>query len=34
MVDARLWARAYTREYGDDPAEVRDWTWPERSPQH
>ncbi|HLJ02782.1 MAG TPA: phosphoketolase family protein [Solirubrobacteraceae bacterium] len=28
MVDARLWARAYTREYGDDPPEVRDWTWP------
>ena len=28
MVDARLWARAYTREYGDDPSDVRDWTWP------
>jgi len=28
MVDARLWARAYTREYGDDPPDVRDWTWP------
>jgi xylulose-5-phosphate/fructose-6-phosphate phosphoketolase len=28
MVDARLWARAYTREYGEDPPDVRDWTWP------
>ena len=28
MVDARLRARAYTRELGDDPPEVRDWTWP------
>jgi xylulose-5-phosphate/fructose-6-phosphate phosphoketolase len=27
MFDARLWARAYTREYGDDPSDVRDWTW-------
>ncbi len=29
MVDARLWARAYTREHGDDPPEIRDWSWPE-----
>ena len=28
MADERLRHRAYTREYGDDPADVRDWTWP------
>jgi xylulose-5-phosphate/fructose-6-phosphate phosphoketolase len=28
MVDARLEARAYTREVGDDPPVVRDWVWP------
>ncbi|MER5650489.1 phosphoketolase family protein [Streptosporangium sp. NPDC002524] len=28
MVDSRLRARAHTREYGEDPAEIRDWTWP------
>jgi xylulose-5-phosphate/fructose-6-phosphate phosphoketolase len=28
MADRRLRARAHTREYGDDPAEIRDWTWP------
>jgi xylulose-5-phosphate/fructose-6-phosphate phosphoketolase len=28
MTDARVEARAYTREHGDDPAEIRDWTWP------
>jgi xylulose-5-phosphate/fructose-6-phosphate phosphoketolase len=28
MVDERLRHRAYTREYGDDMADVRDWTWP------
>jgi xylulose-5-phosphate/fructose-6-phosphate phosphoketolase len=28
MVDARLRARAYTREHGEDPAEIRDWVWP------
>jgi len=28
MVDARLRARAYTREFGDDLPEVKDWTWP------
>jgi xylulose-5-phosphate/fructose-6-phosphate phosphoketolase len=27
MADRRVEARAYTREHGDDPAEVRDWTW-------
>jgi xylulose-5-phosphate/fructose-6-phosphate phosphoketolase len=28
MVDERLRHRAYTREIGDDPPGVRDWTWP------
>ncbi|GLW09327.1 putative phosphoketolase [Microtetraspora sp. NBRC 13810] len=28
MADARLRARAYTREHGEDPAEIADWTWP------
>ncbi|MEV7010810.1 phosphoketolase family protein [Streptosporangium sp. NPDC051022] len=28
MVDARLRARAYTREHGEDAPEIRDWTWP------
>jgi xylulose-5-phosphate/fructose-6-phosphate phosphoketolase len=28
MVDERLRHRAYTRETGDDPPDVRDWTWP------
>jgi xylulose-5-phosphate/fructose-6-phosphate phosphoketolase len=28
MVDARVRARAYTREHGEDAPEVRDWTWP------
>jgi xylulose-5-phosphate/fructose-6-phosphate phosphoketolase len=28
MTDARVQARAYTREHGDDPAEIREWTWP------
>ena len=28
MIDERLRARAYTREHGDDPPEVRGWTWP------
>jgi xylulose-5-phosphate/fructose-6-phosphate phosphoketolase len=27
MVDERLHHRAYTREFGEDPADVRDWTW-------
>jgi xylulose-5-phosphate/fructose-6-phosphate phosphoketolase len=28
MVDARMEARAYTREVGDDPPSIRDWVWP------
>jgi len=28
MEDERLRHRAYTREVGDDPPDVRDWTWP------
>ncbi len=28
MVDARLRARAYGRTHGEDPPEIRDWTWP------
>ncbi len=29
MVDVRLRHRAYTRQVGDDPPDVRDWTWPD-----
>ncbi|CAM3624128.1 phosphoketolase family protein [Isoptericola cucumis] len=29
MVDARLAARQYTREHGEDIPEVRDWVWPD-----
>ncbi|WP_116246949.1 phosphoketolase [Nocardiopsis sp. FIRDI 009] len=28
MVDARSRDRAHTREFGEDPARIRDWTWP------
>jgi xylulose-5-phosphate/fructose-6-phosphate phosphoketolase len=28
MEDRRVEARAWTREYGEDPPEIRDWTWP------
>ena len=28
MTDERLRHRAYTREHGDDPPELRNWTWP------
>jgi xylulose-5-phosphate/fructose-6-phosphate phosphoketolase len=32
MVDARLAARAYTREFGTDDPAVAGWTWPADSP--
>jgi len=28
MEDARLAARAYTRQHGEDPPEISGWTWP------
>ncbi|MCK9928346.1 phosphoketolase family protein [Frankia sp. Mgl5] len=28
MIDARLAARAYTRDHGEDDPRIRDWTWP------
>jgi xylulose-5-phosphate/fructose-6-phosphate phosphoketolase len=28
MADARLRARAWTREHGEDLPEVAEWTWP------
>jgi xylulose-5-phosphate/fructose-6-phosphate phosphoketolase len=28
LADRRVECRAYTREEGEDPAEIRDWTWP------
>jgi xylulose-5-phosphate/fructose-6-phosphate phosphoketolase len=28
MQERRLAARAYTRRFGDDPPEIRDWHWP------
>jgi len=28
MIDERLRCRAYTRADGEDPPEIRDWTWP------
>jgi xylulose-5-phosphate/fructose-6-phosphate phosphoketolase len=28
MEDARLRARAYTREHGEDDRAIRDWVWP------
>jgi xylulose-5-phosphate/fructose-6-phosphate phosphoketolase len=30
MVDARLHARAYTREHGEDDPAISGWTWPEQ----
>ncbi len=29
MVDERLRHRAYTREFGEDAPDIRDWTWPQ-----
>jgi xylulose-5-phosphate/fructose-6-phosphate phosphoketolase len=34
MADERLRHRAYTREVGDDAADVRDWRWPDEAPAH
>jgi xylulose-5-phosphate/fructose-6-phosphate phosphoketolase len=31
MFDARLAARAYTREHGEDDPAITGWTWPERT---
>jgi xylulose-5-phosphate/fructose-6-phosphate phosphoketolase len=28
MQDRRLEAREWTREYGEDAPEIREWTWP------
>jgi xylulose-5-phosphate/fructose-6-phosphate phosphoketolase len=28
MADRRVEARAYAEEHGEDPPEIRDWTWP------
>jgi xylulose-5-phosphate/fructose-6-phosphate phosphoketolase len=28
LVDARVLARTYAREHGEDPPEIRNWTWP------
>jgi phosphoketolase len=28
MVDKRITSRAYTREFGEDAPEIRDWNWP------
>ena len=30
QVDARLAARAYTREHGEDDPDIAGWTWPQR----
>jgi xylulose-5-phosphate/fructose-6-phosphate phosphoketolase len=27
MADARLAARRYTREFGEDPPKIANWTW-------
>ncbi len=32
MVDERMRHRAYTRDFGDDTSDVRDWTWPGSGP--
>ena len=31
MVDARLAARLYTREHGEDDPRIADWAWPAAS---
>jgi xylulose-5-phosphate/fructose-6-phosphate phosphoketolase len=32
MEDARLRARAYTRQHGEDMPEISGWTWPYAAP--
>jgi xylulose-5-phosphate/fructose-6-phosphate phosphoketolase len=32
MQDKRLAARVWTREYGEDAPEIRNWKWPGKSP--
>ncbi len=34
MADARLAARAYTREHGEDDPAITDWTWPHQESAH
>jgi xylulose-5-phosphate/fructose-6-phosphate phosphoketolase len=29
MGDTRLRARQYTREFGEDAPEIKDWAWPD-----
>ena len=29
MEDERLRHRQYTREFGDDPADIHNWVWPD-----
>jgi len=31
MEDARLAARSYTRQHGEDDPAISDWTWPGRN---
>jgi xylulose-5-phosphate/fructose-6-phosphate phosphoketolase len=33
MVDTRARHHAWTRDYGEDLPEVRDWTWPQQTPR-
>jgi xylulose-5-phosphate/fructose-6-phosphate phosphoketolase len=33
MVDERLRHRAYTREHGEDPADITGWQWPDDDAQ-
>jgi xylulose-5-phosphate/fructose-6-phosphate phosphoketolase len=33
MADERLRHRAYTRDFGEDDADVRDWVWPATAPR-
>jgi xylulose-5-phosphate/fructose-6-phosphate phosphoketolase len=31
MEDKRLAARAWTRDYGEDAPEIREWAWPAKT---